>query len=205
MPSFTNARVVAGAVLVLVFLEFGNAQAQVAVPSAESAPDAFDHRLAVSSYVVGTGGGYETAGVGGRVRWEFIPHRVGLDLYMDALVVDWPGAFRHDHPIGFSVYMPIAIGSRVRLRPLVGMCAVFSFIEPTEAGAPPSNDVMFGVHAGAGIEVSLFKYMSWFLDAQAIWYVGHDRTANDWSGAVSGALASTWVVQPSTGLQVHFL
>ncbi len=185
--------------VVLSLLQGARAEAE---PAASAT--AFDHPAALSSYALGGAGSYESAGVGGRVRWEFLPQRLGVDLYMDAMVVDWPGAFRHDHIIGFSLYSPFSLSARVRLRPLFGACVNFSFIAPEQSGAPSSNDVLFGLHAGAGLEVAAIGPLTWFIDAQAIWYVGHARTAGVWSGAVSGSLASTFSIQPTTGLQVHF-
>jgi hypothetical protein len=165
----------------------------------------FDQPLAIGAYTLGWAGAYDAAGLGGRARWEFWQRRAGLDLFGEALMVNWPGGgSRHDIPIGFNVYAPFALGSRVRVRAMGGFCAVFSFIEPGEQGAPPSNDVLFGVHGGVGIEVALAGPFLWFLDAQAVWYTGHDRTAQDWSGSVSGSLSEAVVFQPSTGLELAF-
>jgi len=166
---------------------------------------AFDQPLAIGAYTIGWAGAYDAVGLGGRARWEFWQHRAGLDLFGEALMVDWPGgASRHDIPIGFNLYAPLALGSRVRLRAMAGFCAVFSFIEPAGVGSPSSNDVLFGVHGGAGVEVALTGPLVWFLDAQAVWYTGHDRTAQGWSGAVSGALSEAVVFQPSTGFELAF-
>jgi hypothetical protein len=180
-------------------------------PSAAEAPPPspsrgpFTQPLALGAYTVAWAGAYDAAGIGGRSRWEFWQERLGVELFAEALMVDWPaGASRHDIPIGFNLFAPLRLGSRVRARALAGMCAVFSFIEPSEPGAPPSNDVLFGVHGGLGLEVALAGPLVWFLDAQAVWYVGHDRTASDWTGSVSGALTQAVVFQPSSGLLVAF-
>jgi len=171
----------------------------------KSAGAVFDQPLAIGAYTLGWAGAYGAAGLGGRARWEFWQHRAGLDLFGEALMVDWPGGgSRHDLPIGFNVYAPIALGSRVRMRAMGGFCAVFSFISPAEQGAPPSNDVLFGVHGGLGLEVALAGPFVWFVDAQAVWYTGHDRTASEWSGSVSGSLSGAVVFQPSTGLELAF-
>jgi hypothetical protein len=175
-------------------------------PAPEPRPgNAFDQPFAIGGYTQGWLGAYDAAGLGGRARWEFFQHKLGVETFAEALIVDWPdGASRHDIPIGFSLYAPLALGRRVRLRALAGFCAVFSFIEPAQQGAPPSNDVLFGVHGGVGIEVALAGPFTWFADAQAVWYLGHDRTAEDWSGAVSGSLGQAVVFQPTTGLQLAF-
>jgi hypothetical protein len=169
-----------------------------------SARSPFDQPFAIGAYTQGWVGPYDGAGMGGRARWEFFQHRAGLDLFAEGMLVDWPGGERHDIPIGFNLYAPIALGSRVRLRALAGFCAVFSFIEPAQQGAPSSNDVLFGIHGGAGLEAALAGPLVWFVDAQAVWYVGHDRSSGDWSGAVSGSLSQAVVFQPTTGLELSF-
>jgi hypothetical protein len=176
----------------------------------ESPPDpspktAFDQPLAIAAYTQGWVGAYDAAGIGGRARWEFWQHHAGVDVFAEGMMVDWPGGGeRHDIPIGFNLYAPLALGSHVRLRALAGFCAVFSFIEPPQQGAPSSNDVLFGVHGGGGLEVALVGPFVWFLDAQAVWYVGHDRTAEGWSGSVSGSLGQAVVFQPTTGIELAF-
>jgi len=174
-------------------------------PEDGSPRSAFDQPLAIAGYTQGWVGAYDAAGLGGRARWEFWQHRAGLDLFAEGMFVNWPGGGeRHDIPIGFNLYAPIALGSHVRLRGMAGMCAVFSFIEPPQQGAPPSNDVLFGIHGGAGLEVAVAGPFVWFVDAQAVWYLGHDRTAANWSGAVSGALGQAVVFQPTTGFELAF-
>jgi hypothetical protein len=164
----------------------------------------FAQPLAPGAYTLGWAGAYGAAGGGGRARWEFWQGRLGVETFAEALVVDWPGVSREDVPIGFNLYAPWRWSSRVRARAMAGFCAVFSFIQPAEQGAPPSNDVLFGAHGGVGLEVALSGPFVWFLDAQAVWYVGHDRTSADWTGAVSGSLSQAVVFQPSTGLMVAF-
>lgn len=182
------------------------APAALADPEASDQParGAFDQPLAIGGYTQGWLGAYDSAGLGGRARWEFWQHEVGVETFAEAMMVEWPGGSRHDFPIGFSLYAPIALGHRVRVRALAGFCAVFSFIESAEQGAPPSNDVLFGVHGGLGLEVALAGPVTWFLDGQAVWYVGHDRTAQGWTGAVSGSLGQAVVFQPTTGLELAF-
>jgi len=166
---------------------------------------AFDQPFAIGGYTQGWVGAYDAAGLGGRARWEFFQHKLGVETFAEALMVDWPaGATRRDVPIGFNLYAPLALGRRVRVRALAGFCAVFSFIESSQAGAPPANDVLFGVHGGAGLEVALAGPFVWFADAQAVWYLGHDRTAQDWTGSVSGSFGQAVVFQPTTGLELAF-
>jgi hypothetical protein len=192
--------------LVVATLAFGSAAFAAAESPAGDAPrSAFDQPFAISSYTQGWVGAYDAAGLGGRARWEFFQHKAGVEVFGEGMLVAWPGGGeRHDIPIGFNLYAPIALGSRVRIRPLAGFCAVFSFIEPAQAGAPPSNDVLFGVHGGAGLEVAMVGPFVWFVDAQAVWYLGHDRTAANWSGAVSGSLGQAVIFQPTTGVELAF-
>jgi hypothetical protein len=199
-PSVLAASLLGAALL----LHSPSARAEDEAPCAGAA-SAFDEPLAIAGYTQGWVGAYGAAGLGGRARWEFAQHTAGLDLFAEAMLVDWPGGgSRRDFPIGFNVYAPFALGSRARLRAMGGFCAVFSFIAPAEQGAPPSNDVLFGAHGGVGLEVAVAGPFVWFLDAQAVWYLGHDRTAADWSGAVSGSLAQAVVFQPTTGLELAF-
>ena len=164
---------------------------------------AFDKPFALAGYAVGWAGAYEAAGVGGRARWEMARGSFGVEVLAEHLAVDWQGGFRHDHPIGFNLYVPFALSKNVRIRPLLGACTVFSFVEPAHAGAPRADDILFGVHGGAGIEVAIDDMLSWFLDAQGIVYLAHDRTSAGWTGAVGPDVHSIAVFQPTTGLQLH--
>jgi hypothetical protein len=181
------------------------ASAAAETPEDTSPRTAFDQPVAISSYTQGWLGAYDAAGIGGRARWEFWQHKAGVEVFAEGMMVDWPGGGeRHDIPIGFNLYAPFALGSRVRLRALAGFCAVFSFIESAEAGAPASNHGLFGAHGGGGLEVAIAGPFVWFVDAQAVWYLGHDRTAQNWSGSVSGNLGQAVVFQPTTGLELAF-
>ncbi len=175
----------------------------------EPAPDApratFDENLGVGFYGTGWLGAYPGAGVGGRIRWEPFD-LLGIDLFGEALLVENPGGggLRHDYPIGFNLFVPIDLGEHVRLRPLFGFCAVFSLIEPASEGAPRADDVLFGIHGGAGVEWSPLRHFSFFLDVQATGYLGHDRSSQGWTGEVSEDYATFGLVQASLGTQVHF-
>jgi len=166
-------------------------------------PSPFERPFALGANAVGWAGGYTAGGVGGRVRWEFLPRALGIDLVSEHLIVDWPGGLRHDHPFGFNVYVPIALSKGVRVRPLLGFCTVLSFVEPKHAGAPRADDILVGAHGGAGIEIAVDERVSWFLDAQAIVYLAHDRTTRDWTGQVASNVGPIAVFQPATGLQLH--
>lgn len=169
---------------------------------ARAAQSAFDRPFAIAGYAAGRGGDYLAGGVGGRLRWE--PVRwIGIELYLEATVVDWAGGFRHDYPNGFNVYLPFRAG-HFRVRPFVGFCDVLSFVEPTEQGAPRADDVMLGVHAGVGAEWSLGTHWSLFADAQVDVYAGHDRASGGWTGNVDEDLTPFWTAQLNLGVQLHF-
>jgi hypothetical protein len=191
---------------ILSSLSVGSALAQdAAQEETEAAPStAFDDNLALGVYGTSWAGAYAGVGVGGRLRWEPFA-LLGVDLFTEHLLVENPGGgLRHDHPIGFNLYVPIEIHPTFRFRPLFGFCAVFSQIEPAQEGAPRADDVLFGIHGGAGIEWSPFRLVSLFLDVQATGYLGHDRSSHGWTGEVSEEYATFGVVQASLGAQVHF-
>ncbi len=173
----------------------------LAEPRLETA-SAFDRHLALAGYATGHAGSYRAAGIGGRVRWE--PFRwFGLEAYLEATLVDWPGATRHDYPNGFNAYVPIRVGD-FRIKPFLGFCDILSFIEPAEPGAPRADDVLMGAHTGFGGEWSRGRLWSLFADLQLNVYAGHDRTAQEWTGGVEEEFAVFWNVQLNLGAQLHF-
>ncbi len=192
------------AAIVACFGATSTAHAADAPPVVQTAPkSAFDRPFALAGYGVGWAGGYTAGGVGGRARWEMVPRTFGVEVLAESLIVDWPGGLRHDHPIGFNLYLPFDLTRDVRFRVLAGACTVFSFVEPQHAGAPRADDILFGVHGGAGLEVSLHDRLSWFLDLQAIGYLAHDRTGQGWTGSVGSSERALAIFQPTTGLALH--
>jgi hypothetical protein len=165
--------------------------------------NAFDRHLAIAGYATGHAGSYRAAGVGGRARWEPFEW-FGLEAYLEATLVDWPGALRHDYPNGFNAYVPIPVGRDLRLKPFLGFCDILSFIEPAEDGAPRADDVLFGAHTGFGAEWTKGKLWSLFADLQLNVYAGHDRTAQSWTGGVDEEFAVFWNLQLNLGMQLHF-
>jgi len=185
-------------VLTFVFAVF-------AAPSAAQTPprSAFDRSWAIGAYASGWAGAYDAVGGGGRIRWE--PFQLlGFEVFGEAHAVQWPGAIRHDHQLGFNMYVPIELTSWLRVRPLFGFCVVLSMIEPGESSTPRADDVLFGVHAGAGIEASIDTWASVFFDVQAAAYMGHDRSQGGWSGGVGGDYVPFGNVQGVLGVAVHF-
>lgn len=168
----------------------------------EDRRDAFDRDFALAGYATAWEGRYAAVGLGGRARWEPFD-RLGVEVFSEHLVVESPGSARHDHPVGFNLFVPVRLGELFRLRPLFGFCAVFSFVHPDDAHAPRAHDILFGVHAGGGVEMAMTRWLSAFFDVQAVGYLGHRRYAGEWTGGVDGQLAAWGVVQGSLGLQVH--
>jgi len=173
-----------------------------AEPHAAPSSSPFDRHFALASYATGHAGNYRAAGLGGRIRWEVLSW-LGLEAYLEATLVDWPGALRHDYPNGFNAFVPIRLG-KFRVRPYLGFCDILSFIEPAEAGAPRADDVLFGAHAGVGAEWGASALLSFFTDLQVNGYVGHDRTAGQWTGGVDESMDLFWNVQLNIGVQMHF-
>jgi len=162
----------------------------------------YERTFGLGAYATGWHGAYGGYGVGGRIRvepWRFL----GVDLFGEALLVATPAGVRHDHPIGFHLYVPFSLTESVRLRPLLGMCVVASFIEPVEPRAPRADDVLVGAHLGAGLDVALHSRVSLFAEAKAVVWVGHDRSVQGWTGAVGNQVQPFVVGQAQVGLMVH--
>lgn len=163
---------------------------------------AFDRDFAGAIYGLGWTGPYEGYGGGLRLRWEPFD-KLGVEVYSEHLRVDDPDGVRHDHPIGFNLYVPFRLTENFRVRPLFGFCSVFSFVHPSQTGAERIDDIHFGVHAGAGIEYALGRFVSLFFDAQITSYFGHGRTSGGWSAHV-GDNVDMWLIGAGAlGVQVH--
>ena len=193
MRSFLLAVVLSGSL---------GASAEPAILSMKAEPHSpFERRFGIGAYGTGWAGAYGAAGVGGRLRVE-VTDWLGVDLFGESLAVQSPTGFRHDHPIGFNVYSPFSFG-RFRVRPLLGMCVTFSFIEPAQATAPRADDVLFGAHLGAGVEYAFFKHLSAFAEAKGVVWFGHDRSVAGWTGAVGNEVTPFPVAQAQVGLTYH--
>lgn len=204
-------RITACLALVLCLAAAAPASAQIEVddPLAETPREtpydeihAFDRDFAIAFYATGHAGSYLAGGVGGRLRWEMVEW-LGIEAYVEATLVDWPGGgLRHDYPNGFNVYVPVRVDD-FRFRGFLGFCDILSFVEPEEQGAPRADDVLFGAHAGVGAELAVHSMMSLFADLQVNVYGGHDRTAEGWTGGVEEELVPFWNVQLNVGGQFH--
>lgn len=200
-----HARLCTLVALALVFA-FGASPAHADAPFAPL-PDettlAAEHDFAFGTYVSGWAGSYAGVGVGGRLRWEMFDD-FGVEVFGEAHLVESPMGIRHDHQIGFNLYVPIRLGAGFRLRPLFGFCTVFSLVEPTEQHAPRADDVLFGAHAGLSFEWSVNRWLALFLEAQGAGWAGHDRSFDRWTGAISDTYVPFGTAQVILGTSVHF-
>lgn len=163
---------------------------------------AFEREFAVAVYATGHAGSYLAGGVGGRLRYEPFEW-LGVEAYLEATIVDWEGGgVRHDYPNGFNLYVPIRLGD-VRVRPFLGFCDILSFVEPEQPDAPRADDILFGAHAGVGVEWAVHTMASLFADLQFNGYAGHDRSVGGWTGGVDEELAFFWNLQLNIGAQFH--
>ncbi|MEM7609581.1 MAG: hypothetical protein AAF411_29910, partial [Myxococcota bacterium] len=161
--------------------------------------------FALAVYGLGWTGPYEAGGGGLRARWEAF-ERLGVEVYSEHLRVRDSEGLRHDHPVGFNLFVPIQPTTNFRIRPLFGFCAVFSFFHPSNAspgGAGRIDDIHFGVHGGAGIEYAFGSRVSAFFDAQLTSYFGHSRYNGGWSAHVGDNLTAWLVVSGALGVQLH--
>jgi len=178
------------------------AAANETVSATADAPGAFDKDWALGIYGTGWAGGtYGAGGVGGKLRFEPLDF-LGLEVFAEHTIVEHPTQFRHDHPIGFNLYVPFAIFDSFRVRVLAGMCANFSVIEG-DGISPGADDVQFGVHAGAGFEVALGSVVSLFVDGMWNAWLGHERDVHGWTGAVSESVQWDHYAQINGGLSIH--
>ncbi len=163
---------------------------------------AFDSPWALAVYGTSWSGEYSALGLGGRARFEF-SESAGLEVFAEMLDADWPGADRRDYPVGFYLYVPFDLTSSLRLRPMAGMCAMFSFVGGGTDGAPEAQDILFGLDAGAGLEWAPWSAVSLFVEARGIVYWGHGRDVQSWTSDIGERLEETGHFQVSAGLQVH--
>ena len=166
-------------------------------------PQPFEPRFSLGLYALGWEAEYSGAGVGGRAGWQPLSW-LGVEVFSEHLLVEHRDSSRHDHPIGFNLTFPIPIGDTLRLKPLFGFCAVFSFIDPVQPSGERADDVLFGAHAGLAAEMSLSERWSFFVELQGIAYVGHGRYVHGWSSAIDGTMRVWGTVQGAAGVQFNF-
>jgi hypothetical protein len=193
-----NTRCVFMAVMMISAVSLADA-VEVTTPATRSP---FTRTFGLGAYATGWAGAYGGDGVGGRIRYEAFSF-LGLDLFGEALIVPVAHGMRHDHPIGFNLFVPFRVGQVVRLRPLLGMCVTASFFHPEEAGAPRADTILVGAHAGGGLELALHDRLSFFLEAKAVAWFGNDRSVQGWTGAVGGDVKPFLLGQAQLGFTFH--
>jgi len=169
---------------------------------AEAARGPFDRAFGLATYYARWAGSYDAGGVGFRIRWE-PDFPIGIDLYAELLDVDVPTGTRVNVPVGFNLYVPVALTEGFRVRGLAGLCASGSFTTGGGDDAPDAQDIQFGVHVGAGAELALGRRVTLFFDATYQGYWGHDQQVGTWSAAIGDELARRDNVELGLGLQVH--
>lgn len=174
---------------------------QNVVDNDEEDEGALDKDWAIGLYGTGWAGAYSAGGIGGKLRWEPLD-LLGVEVFSEHNIVDHPTQFRHDHTIGFSLYVPLTIAGPFRGRILAGACANFSVIEG-DALSPGADDVQFGVHAGGGFEVGIGATVSLFIDGMYNGWIGHQRDVGGWTGAVSEEIEWSHFAQFNGGLSIH--
>ena len=192
-------------VLFAAFLVTSAASAQAETEledAARPALRAYDRPIALGTYAVSWAGSYAAVGAGARARWEAFPE-LGVEVFGETLFVEHTGGIRHDHPIGFDLYIPVLLTDWLRFRPLFGFCTVFSLVESDREHAPRADDILFGAHAGAGLEAAIGSYFTVFLDLQANVWMGHDRAAQGWTGGIEDTYVPFATAQAALGVQVH--
>lgn len=192
----------------LSFLVMGLAlgsSAAVAAPAGQ-AVSGWDpaHKVALGARASSWVGPYSAPGAGGQIKlrpWQAL----GVELFSDNFAWRQSEAWRHDHVIGFSLYLPTLVaGEGWFLAPSGGACVDFRFAHPDRAGAPGTSDVLFGVHGGLMLEVFLLEGFSAQLNATGYAYLGHQTGVQGWSARVSNQLSTSGVGLVTGGLNYWF-
>lgn len=170
--------------------------------AAEAEPGAFERDFGIGIYYSRWSSTYDAGGIGFRLRWEPIDE-LGLEVFTELLSVDVPHGSRFDLPSGFSLYAPITLVEGLRIRPKIGLCTMFSFATGEGIGDPGADDVKFGFHAGAGLELALGARWSLFADATYQGYFGHGTDTHGWSTSLEGSLKREDSLQIGLGVQLH--
>ncbi len=128
----------------------------------------------------------------------------GVHLFSEHHLVTGQEGLRHDHPIGFDAFFRVRVSSDLQVRPFLGACAVFSFIEPEQRDVQGPEDVLFGAHVGVGIDWSVADLLVLFAELRGTAYVGHGTTTSGWTSDLEERLSFEGVAQLSLGAAIHF-
>ena len=157
--------------------------------------------LALTSHYARWEGRYSSQGVGGRFRWEPLTW-LGVEGLAEVVFAESAEGSRVDIPIGSQVYFPYELLPRLRVRGLLGLCAMVSMSRGKAANAADADDLQIGVKAGGGLEVALGG--SWMAYGDLAWqrYLGHGRKVSVWSDALDGSLTPVDHLTLAIGLGV---
>lgn len=164
--------------------------AALAAPSkASEVRTAWEARHPVSIGVRGVAGlgSWSSGGIGGWVAVRPL-RRLGLRLFSDNTLKWGTDSALHHHVIGFRLFVPLLDTRRVSLSPTLGMCVDFAMDTPIGRDVPGTQDVRFGQHGGALLEIHTGRRVSVALEASAYVYLGRDMATHDWTAEVSPRL-----------------
>jgi hypothetical protein len=151
-----------------------------------------NHPIAIGTRASGWIGDYAAPGVGGHLKirpFEWI----GVETFADNFAMSVGDAVRHDHVIGFSLFLPSLIGDRrFFVSPTLGSCVDFRFVRPLEGDRPATRDILFGVHGGLMAELFVWHGFAVELDATVYAYLGHDTGTERWTSRISNHLEVSW-------------
>jgi hypothetical protein len=151
-----------------------------------------NHPIALGSRASGWVGDYSAPGIGGHLKirpFEWI----GVEAFADNFALKSEDTFRHDHVIGFSLYLPSLIGNNsFFVSPTLGSCVDFRFEHPLEGDRPAARDILFGVHAGVMAEWFVWQGFALEANATVYGYLGHDTGTERWTSRISNHLEVSW-------------
>jgi len=157
------------------------------------------HPVQLGVKAVGGFGAWSSGGVGGWVAVRPLRH-LGLQLFSDNTLRLQPASYLHHHVIGFRLFAPVLDTRHISLSPTMGMCVDFAVDTPRDRDAPGAQDVRFGQHAGALLEVHAGRRVSVVLEASAYLYLGRDMATAGWTAQVSPGLQAMPAGSASLGI-----
>jgi hypothetical protein len=113
--------------------------------------------------------GISAVGLGSRIRFE--PGRLSIDVYGDRLMLDAGDGLRRQVPLGFTIGLPLGLTNRLSVRPQLGISALYSSFNALDSLDNRTEDLLIGLHGGAGLELALNHRISAFWDYSAVGYL----------------------------------
>ena len=151
-----------------------------------------NHPVAIGTRASGWIGDYAAPGVGGHLKIQPFEW-IGVEAFADNFAMTAEDTVRHDHVIGFSLYLPSLIGDRsFFISPTLGTCVDFRFVHPLEGDRPATRDILFGIHGGLMSELFVWRGLAVELNATVYAYLGHDTGTERWTSRISNHLEVSW-------------